>query len=497
MTNGPRKSDSPIVPTKQSNKADNSAAETVEGRGLAKGNTSQQNTCRTQCRESVPSALERVRQVAKRNKNERFTSLFHHVTVDRLRAAFFALKRKAAAGIDGVTWEQYGENLEDNLQRLHQRLHQGAYRPKPSRRVFIPKTDGRKRALGIASLEDKVVQRAVVEVLNAIYENDFIGFSYGFRPGRNQHQALDALAVGTYWKKVNFVFDGDLRGFFDAIDHGWMLRFIEHRVGDPRVIRLIRKWLKAGVLEEGRKVRVEEGSPQGATISPLLANIYLHYCFDLWAQQWRKRKATGDVIFVRFADDIVAGFQKESDANRFHEDLTFRLRKFSLELNPEKTRLIRFGRYAAQQRAERGQRKPETFEFLGFTHICGEKSNGKFLIMRHTSAKRMRAKLKELKQELMRRRHLPISDQGAWLRSVVIGYFNYHAVPTNINRLMSFRTQLIRNWRHALRRRSQHDRTNWSRMNVISKRWIPPARVLHRWPEERFDVRTQGRSPVR
>lgn len=497
MMDGQGRSDRPIVPTKLPNKAGQPDAEAVEGRGLAKGNANQQNTPRTQRRTSVPSALDRVREVARRDRKAKFTALFHHLTIDRLRAAFIALQRNAAPGVDGVTWEQYASNLEDNLLDLHARLRSGAYRAKPSRRVYIPKADGRQRPLGIASLEDKIVQRAVVEVLNAIYEADFLGFSYGFRPRRSQHHALDALAVGIRRCKVSWVLDADIRGYFDAIDHGWMVKFLEHRIADKRLLRLLQKWLNAGVIEGEEWTRGEEGTPQGATVSPLLANIYLHYVLDLWVQQWRSRHARGSVIITRFADDFVVGFQYRTDAERFLQELRERLRKFALELHPDKTRILEFGRYAASNRQEKGQGKPESFNFLGFTHICGKTWMGKFLIVRRTMRERMRKKLHEVKAELQRRRHHLIPEQGKWLRSVVQGHFLYYAVPSNGRSLQWFRTQVTRHWHRALRRRSQRDRTTWSRMQRLAQRWIPPVRILHPWPEERFRVRTRGKSPVR
>lgn len=498
MTNDEGKSDRSVVPVKPPNNAEPSAAEVVEGRGLAKGNMGQQNASRTQSRSGAHSALDRVRQAARRDRNAKFTALLHHVTVDRLREAFLQLHKKAAPGVDDVTWEQYGANLEDNLQALHRRLHRGAYRAKPSRRVYIPKPDGRQRPLGVASLEDKVVQRAVVEVMNAIYEQDFVGFSYGFRPGRSQHQALDALYVGIVRKKVNYVLDADIRGFFDAIDHGWLVKFVEHRIADKRVLRLIQKWMAAGVMEAGTWTESTQGTPQGATISPLLANVYLHYVLDLWAQQWRKRHARGDVVIVRYADDFIVGFQRHADAVRFLAELRERLRSFALELHPDKTRLIAFGLFAADRRAERGlDGHPETFNFLGFTHICARTKSGKFLLARRTMRQRMRATLKELKVALMRRRHLPIPIQGAWLGRVVRGYFAYHAVPTNVHALQAFRTQVERHWQHALSRRSQRGRPNWETMRRLSLRWIPKPRILHPWPDDRFDGRTQGKSRVR
>jgi group II intron reverse transcriptase/maturase len=497
MTHGTGRSDGPVVPEKLPNKAGLSAAEAVEGRGPAKGNASQQNVLRTQRRDGTPSALDRVRQVARKDRNAKFTALFHHLTLDRLRDAFLALQRKAAAGIDGVTWAQYADGLEDHLRDLHARLHRNAYRAKASRQVFIPKADGRQRPLGIASLEDKIVQGAVVEILNAIYEVDFLGFSYGFRPGRNQHQALDALAVTIVRKRVNWVLDMDVRDFYGSIDHGWLLTFLGHRIQDRRILRLIQKWLGAGILQDGVWSVSERGTPQGATVSCLLANVYLHYAMDLWVRQWRTRHATGEVFVVRYADDAVVGFERGHDALRFQRELRERLRRFALELHPIKTRLIRFGRFAATDRAACGEGKPETFTFLGFTHICGKSQAGRFVLVRHTSGARMRAKLQSLKRELQLRWHQSIPEQGQWLGSVVRGYLAYHAVPTNQRRIRAFRTQVARLWLRALRRRGQRDRTNWQRMRGYQDRWLPPAQIQHPWPEQRFDVRTQGKSPVR
>jgi group II intron reverse transcriptase/maturase len=469
----------------------------MEGRGPAKGNMVEHAAHRTQSRVRAPDALDRVREAARGDRKLQFTALFHHVSVDRLRAAYLALQRQAAAGVDGVTWVQYGEELEARLRDLHARLHRGAYRAKPSRRIYIPKPDGRQRPLGIAALEDKIVQRAVVEVLNAIYEVDFVGFSYGFRPGRSQHDALDALATGITRKKVGWVLDMDIRGFFDAIDHEWLLKFVEHRIADVRILRLIRNWMTAGVLDKGAWSATEMGTPQGATISPLLANVFLHYVFDLWVQQWRRRFARGDMIVVRYADDVVLGFQHEGAAARFRADLQDRLRRFGLEVNTDKTRLIRFGKFAAEQRRNRGEGKPDTFDFLGFTHICGKTKSGGFLLHRHTSRSRMRARLVAVRDELRRRRHSPAADQGKWLRDVVRGYFAYHAVPTNIKRLDAFRIEVARHWHKALRRRSQRDRTTWVRTARLVERWLPHARVLHPYPWDRFDAKTRGGSRVR
>lgn len=489
------KSDSPVVPAKPPNKT--SVAEVVEERGLAKGNTAGKARPGHRAGSGVSHALDRVREIARKDKEVRFTALLHHVDVRRLRAAYWAIRPQAAPGVDGQTWEAYGQDLEANLQDLHDRLHTGCYRASPSRRVYIPKADGRLRPLGIATLEDKIAQRAVVEVLNAIYEVDFLGFSYGFRPGRGPHHALDALAVGIERKKVNWVLDADIREFFTSLDHRWLAKFLEHRIADQRVLRLIRKWLSAGVIEDGVWTASAEGAPQGASASPLLANVYLHYVLDLWARWWRRRYAHGDVIIVRFADDFVAGFEHQADAQRFLTDLRERLAKFGLELHPDKTRLIEFGRHAARRRAARGVGKPETFDFLGFTHLCGKTKTGRFWLRRITISKRMRKKLREVNDQLKRNRHRPIPVQGQWLRAVVQGHLAYYAVPGNTDAVAAFRTQVTRHWYKALRRRSQRTRTNWERMNRIAKRWLPPARVKHPFPNVRFDARTRGRSPVR
>jgi len=469
----------------------------VEGRDLAVGNTNQQNAPRTQRRISAPSALERVREAARKDSSTKFTALLHHVTMDALRDAFGKLNKKASAGIDGVTWQQYEADLENNLRALHGQLHRGTYRAKPSRRLHIPKADGRLRPLGIASLEDKLVQRAVVEVLNAVYEVDFLGFSYGFRPQRSQHDALDALATGIERKKVNWVLDADIRGFFDAIDHVWLRKFVEHRIADKRVLRLIQKWLSAGVIEEGRWTESSEGTPQGATVSPLLANVYLHYVLDLWIHEWRKTRTRGDVVVVRYADDFIVGFQYQSDAEQFLGELRERLRNFSLELHPDKTRLIEFGRYAAERRRAREAGKPETFNFLGFTHICAKTKKGGFQLARHTIAARLRTKLSEVKTELSARRHEPVPKQGRYLNAVVAGFFRYHAVPTNMHALRTFRTEVEKLWRNTLRRRSQKDGTRWASMKARFQRFIPKACIQHPWPTERFDVTTDCKSRVR
>ncbi|MCI0410987.1 MAG: group II intron reverse transcriptase/maturase [Acidobacteria bacterium] len=483
------KSDGRVVPAKRANKAANAAAESVEERRPAKGNTGSATPGHS-AGPGVTNGLDRVRNAARRDKDARFTALLHHVDVPRLRAAYQALSPKAAAGVDGVTWAAYGQDLEANLQDLHRRLHAGGYRAKPSRRAYIPKADGRQRPLGIAALEDKILQRAVVEVLNAIYEVDFVGFSYGFRPGRKTHDALDALATGIYKKKVNWILDADIRSFFSELDQAWLMKFLEHRIADKRVLRLIQKWLKAGVIEDGSWSETPEGTPQGGSASPLLANVYLHYVLDRWARTWRNQKARGDMIIVRWADDFVVGFQDQGDAKQFLHDLRERFAKFSLELHADKTRLIEFGRFAAKNRAERGLGKPETFDFLGFTHICGKGRSGQFWLRRTTIKKRMRAKLAEVNGQLKRRRHRPIPEQGRWLESVVRGHLNYYAVPGNFRAIQAFRMQVTRNWLKALRHRSQRHRLNWERMNRLAERWLPPAQILHPYPEARFAART-------
>jgi RNA-directed DNA polymerase len=489
VMHGCGKSDSSIVPEKLPNKT--SVEEAMEGRGLAKGNPPESNTPRTQSRTSVPNALERIRQAAVKDKQLRFSALFHHVyDIDRLREAYLSVRHDAAPGLDGQTWSEYGENLEANLEDLSARLRRGAYRAKPVRRAYVPKADGKQRPIGLPTLEDKIVQRAVVEVLNAIYERDFLGFSYGFRPGRQQHHALDALSVGLLARKVSWILDADIRAFFDSLQHEWLVKFIEHRIADGRIVRLIKKWLKAGVLEDGRRVQSELGAVQGGSISPLLANIYLHYAFDLWVQWWRTNQARGDVIVVRFADDFIVGFQYPEQAQRFKEALRERLAKFGLELHPEKTRLIEFGRFAQQSRQQRGQGKPETFTFLGFTHICSRNSNGRFLVLRKTARKKWQAKLKAVRLELRRRMHDPVPEQGSYLRKVVLGHVHYYGVPTNSESIRAFRFTICRLWFRVLRRRSDKTYLNWSRMKRLIDRWIPPARICHPYPSERLVVTT-------
>jgi RNA-directed DNA polymerase len=488
MMHGREKSDPTIVARKPTNAAGAPAAEPVERRAGAKGNAGQAGTHRTPSRASVSPGLDRVRQAAKDGRQERLTALLHHIDVDLLRWAYFQLKRDAAAGVDGLTWRDYGAELEARLGDLHARIHRGSYRAQPSRRRYIPKPDGRRRPLGIATLEDKIVQRATAEVLNAIYEEEFLGFSYGFRAGRSQHDALDALTTAIERTAVNWLLDADIAGFFDTVDHEQLIRFVERRIGDRRVVRLIRKWLKAGVMEDAEVRPGEVGTPQGAVISPLLANIYLHYVFDLWAQQWRRGQAQGNVIVVRYADDIVVGFAHKADAERFLAEMGERLRRFALTLHPDKTRLIEFGRHAAEDRKRRGLDKPDSFNFLGFTHICARNRRGRFFVKRRSRRDRMRVKLRAIKEELRRRRHDRPDEQGRWLRQVVTGWFNYHAVPANGAAIAAFRFHVIHLWRRTLQRRSQRDRTTWRRIGALARRWLPPPRIRHPWPTARFAV---------
>ena len=495
---GDEKSDEGVVPKKRSNNGSLLPAEAVEGRTSPKGNGGQTAAVRTQSRVAASNGLAAVRQAARQSKGVRFTALLHHLTIELLERSYFALKRNAAPGIDGVTWQAYGENLEENLPALHARIHRGSYRARPARRSYIPKPDGTDRPLSILCLEDKIVQQAVVFVLEMIYEADFLGFSYGFRPGRGQHDALDALHAGIYRKRVNWVLDADIQGFFDAMSHKWMMRFLRHRIADKRILRLIAKWLKVGITDGNQAVRSSRGTPQGAVVSPILANIYLHYAFDLWSHVWRRKKASGDVIIIRYADDIVLGFQYEREAQAFRHDLRARMRKFGLALHPKKTRLISFGRHAAKDRRRQGQGRPETFDFLGFTHFCTRSwITGAFVIGRRTIKKRMLARLQAIKMELRRRWHDPIAKTGAWLNKVLTGHLNYFAVPLNARSVTWFFARVRDLWRRTLRRRSQRAYMNWEKMRRLVDLFFPPIRILHPMPCHRFDARTRGRSPVR
>jgi RNA-directed DNA polymerase len=487
--NDPEKSDLGIVAVKPTNKAGRPVAEWAERRPGTKGNAGQQRMHRTQGRDRMSQSLDRVRKAARLRKKDRFTALFHHITVDALRTAFYALRRKAAAGMDGMRWQDYEAELEPRLEDLHNRVQRGAYRPQPSRRTYIPKADGSQRPLAIAALDDKIVQGATVMVLNAIYEGDFCGFSYGFRPGRGPHDALDALCVAIDHRKVSWIIDADIQNFFGAVSQEWLVRFLEHRIGDKRIIRLIQKWLKAGILEDGVVTVEDKGTGQGSVISPLLGNIYLHYVLDLWAKRWRQREATGDMIIVRYADDLVVGFEHEDDARRFLDAMRARLEEFMLSLHPDKTRVIEFGRRAAANRRKSGLGKPETFMFLGFTFICGKSRSGRFQLQRKTRGDRMRTKLRTIKEELWRRLHWPIPEQGKWLKQIVNGHFAYFAVPTNARALAAFRHHVEELWRRTLRRRSQKDGFTWDRTTKVADHWLPKPRILHPWPDVRFAVK--------
>lgn len=498
--NDRRQSDRPIRLKRSPNNAPGApgAAEGAEERGLTKENPQWQNSFWTQGQDELRRALLRVRQVAERDPKVQFTTLWHHVyKVDALREAYFGLKAKAAPGVDRTTHAEYGKDLEANLADLSSRLRRGAYRAKPVRRVYIAKPDGRQRPLGVTALEDKIVQSATVRVLNAIYETDFLGFSYGFRPGRSPHDALDAVFVGLTQRKVNWVLDADIRGFFDTINHEWLMKFVEHRIADQRVLRHIKKWLNAGVLEDGEIQRVGKGTPQGASISPLLANIYLHYVLDLWAHDWRQKHATGDVVIVRYADDFVVGFQHRREAESFLAAAKARLGRFDLSLHPEKTRLIEFGRFAAERRAERGLGKPETFDFLGFTHACSKTRKGHYTIQRRTMRKRIRGKLAQIKHELRRRMHDRVRDVGRWLGSVLSGHYGYYGVPLNSRSLAAMRVRITQLWYRTLRRRSQRTRIDWSKMHALADKYLPRPVIRHPWPDQRLRVTIQGRSPVR
>jgi len=481
-------SDSFIVPEKQANNDGvPPSAELVEGRELTEENDQRSLLDRTQRRAPRSRGLLGVREAARRDRTMRFNNLLHHVTPELLEASFFDLKKHAAPGIDGMTWAQYSVDIERRIDDLHGRVQRGTYRAQPSKRGWIPKPDGQQRPLGIAALEDKIVQRAVRTVLEGIYEEEFRGFSYGFRPGRSAHRALDALSVGIPTQKVNWILDADIRGFFDNIDHTWLLRFLEHRIADHRVLRLATKWLRAGVSEDGKWSPTKVGTPQGAVISPLLANVFLHYVLDLWMEHWRKRHARGEVIVVRYADDFVIGFREESDARRCLAALRDRFAKFGLELHPEKTRLIEFGRFATERRSKRGDGPPETFDFLGFTHICGQTRKGDFIIRRISASKKLRNKLRELTAKLKRNMHRDLTQVGAWLSKVYRGWCNYHAIPGNSARLQQFRTALQKIWLRLLRRRSQRGRRmTWAKFSRLCKRWLPYATIVHPYPSVRF-----------
>lgn len=492
-----RKSDDCIVPKiTPNNDICKVSAEAVEGRQSPEGNAVQRTTVRTQSRGAVSNSLERVRKAAKADRKARFTSLLHHVSPETLLESFYALKRNASPGLDGKTWFEYQKNLTENLKGLHSKLHSGTYRAQPSKRIFIAKADGRQRPIGISALEDKIAQMAVGRVISAVFEQDFVGFSYGFRPGKSQHDALDAVWIGLKQKKVNWVLDADIQGFFDTINHEWMLKFVEHRVADPRILRLIRKWLKAGVSEDGRWINGQVGTPQGAVISPLLANIYLHYVFDQWINAFRSKCLSGDVVVIRYADDTVLGFQHKYEAEKCLAALRERLGKFGLLLHPEKTRLIEFGRFAISNRRKRGERKPETFDFLGFTHICAiTRIKKQFHVKRITSNKRMRSSLAKVKIELRSRIHENPNETGKWIRRVILGYYQYHAIPGNWAALSTFCREIVRTWLKNLRRRGQKRRINWRKFSKLVKKHVPDPKLCHPHPNDRFYAKHPKEEP--
>ena len=455
----------------------------AEGRDWPGRSPVDEGQVRTQSRVALASKLDRVNAAACSAVQTRFTSLLHHVDIEALRRAFRRQKRQASAGVDGITVAVYEQNLEANLQDLCSRVHTERYRPQPVRRVYIPKADGGRRPLGVPTLEDKIVQGAVAETLSAIYEDDFLGFSYGFRPGRSPHQALESLHTAIMSQRVNFVLDADIRSFFDSVDHEWLLRMLAHRIADPRILRLVRMWLEAGILESGEKYETSRGTPQGAGISPLLANIFLHYVIDLWVHQWRRRRERGRVTIVRYADDFVMGFEKEADAKEMLAALKERLAKFGLQLHEDKTRLIEFGRFAALARRKRGGRRPETFAFLGFTHYCGWTRDGRFIVKRKTQSSRLMRKLKALRQDAWRLMHAPLVEQHRWYVSVLRGHYGYFGVPHNWRALNAFMQEVRRIWLTCLRRRSQKNRDQgWAWFEHVTTRFpLPKPRITHPW----------------
>jgi len=482
------KSDEVVVP-KKSAKTWVTPVESMEERTEAKGNSAARNASSTPSEPDAHTFLQRIRERAKQKPEEKWTNLLSHMRVSFLKEAYQRLRRNAAAGVDEVTWHEYGERLDDRLLDLEGRVHRGSYHPQPVRRVYIPKGDGKWRPLGIPALEDKIVQQAAQMILEPILEAEFIGYSYGFRPGRSQHDALDALAEAIR-RKVNWVLDADIEAFFDTIDHRHLQAFLEHRIGDTRMVRLLMKWAKAGVMEEGKRHETDAGTPQGGIISPLMANLYLHYVLDLWVLSWRKKHASGEMYVVRYADDFVMGFQKEQDAMAMRNDLGQRLAHFGLKLHPQKTRVIEFGRFAGESRARRGLAKPETFDFLGFTHIAGISREGKFQLKRRTSRKKRQAKLARLTEESERRRHRRVPEQYRWLSSVLRGHYRYYGVPSNIRALAQFRNAVRSIWHRSLQRRSQRARWSKAEREAFDARFsLPRAQIQHPWPDTRFALR--------
>lgn len=481
------KSDEVIVAMKRTNKAGVAVAESVERRASAERSLGGHAVAGTQRPAESDVGLVRVREAARWNRSLRFDNLLHHVTHPLLEQAYRALRKEAAPGVDGVDWNAYGEGLAERLVRLHAAVQSGRYRAQPVRRQWIAKSDGRQRPLGIACVEDKIVQQALVWVLEAIFEVDFLGFSYGFRPGRSQHDALDAVYMAITTRKVSWVLDADIEACFDRIEHRKLLAVLSRRIADRRVLRLIEQTLVAGVVDDGKWQPNRVGVPQGAVISPLLANVFLHDAIDRWVHGWRVRRARGAVSIVRYADDFVVGVQYRDDGERLRAGLEQRLAKYGLRLHPSKTRLIEFGRFAHSNRAQRGVDKPESFDFLGFTHRCGvRRSDGEFCLRRVSIAKRVRAFLQRIKTDLQRRYAMSIAQQGGWLRQKVRGYFQYHAVPGNHAALNAVRREVNRLWLRTLRRRSQRHDLPWSRFTRCVRRWIPSVRILHPYPNQRF-----------
>ena len=491
LDRAPEESDGVIVPKKLANSGKQRPKEPMEGRTPTKRNPQENATNRVQDRGFVSNGLERVRQRAEAEKSEAFVNLFHLLKVPLLREAFYALKRKASPGLDGVSWHQYERGLEARLPELQDELHKGSYRATPAKRTYLIKPDGRKRPLGVQAVEDKVVQMACVMILTEVYEPLFCGFSYGSRPGRRPHDALDALHEGIWRRKINWILDCDIEGFFDQLPHDKLMEILEKRVKDPRLLRLIRKWLRVGWVEAGTRHQATIGTPQGSVISPLLANIFLSEVMDKWTARWRCETAHGDMIAIRYVDDAVFGFQREEDARRFLDELRERLEAYGMKLHPGKTRLIEFGRFAVSNRKERGEGKPDSFDFLGFTHSCGKKRNGQFMVRRKTIAKRMTAKLKAVKEELRKRMHDPLGKTGHWLAGVIRGAINYYAVPGNMKAVRAFYTQVGRLWIQTIRRRSQKakERWTWERFYRLQRHWLPRPRLSHPFPSQRFDAK--------
>ena len=453
-----------------------------EGRPRPERSPGETQQDRAQNRNSLPGRLAWVKEAAERSRQTRFTTLLHHIDEEALARAFARLKRRAAPGVDGMTVADYEQGLAERLRELCERVQSGRYRPLPVRRTYIPKADGGQRPLGVPALEDKIVQGAVAEMLSAIYEADFLDCSYGFRPGRSAHQALRAVHDAIMTERVNWVLEADIRKFFDSVDHQWLSRMLAQRIADPRILRLISLWLRAGILEEAVFSDTVEGTPQGAGISPLLANIFLHYALDLWVAQWSRQRATGRMRLVRYADDFIVTFERRAEAQAMAAALADRLAKFGLRLHEGKTRLIEFGRFAEADRRQRGETRPATFDFLGFTHYCGKTRDGRFIAKCRTQRQRKIRKLKELRQEMRRRMHRPLGEQQQWLSSVLRGHYAYYGITGNYRSLAVFFGQVLEGWIRALRRRGQRPHMPWERFHRILEAFpLPEPRIVHDW----------------